>query len=367
MIPTEYDLVFEGGGARGLAFVGALRAFNEVGFKPKRLLGTSSGAIMCALVGAGYTPDELVTAVSETTNDGSPIFSTFMDAPEYGSFNKAIIDQSVSMQLLIKATQRLPWHQSISYEIINELMKIDLYRESFGFVECGGFYSGFAFSNWLKTKLALKRLNQAITLNDFHLKTGSDISLVASDTTEDEMLVLNYRTAPEVPVVSAVRMSMSIPFIWREIVWLKEWGQYRSRDKENHIIVDGGVLSNFPIALVEEETIESLDIMGGVDQGNVGTIGFLLDGSTDPASATMLNAIETSLPRLRTAQRVLKLLDTMMKTSDNSAIRKYSDKICRIPVKGYGTTEFRMAKEKLNILIGSGYRAMKQYIANYKE
>ncbi|NOQ15090.1 MAG: patatin, partial [Methyloprofundus sp.] len=42
----EYDLVFEGGGAKGSVFVGALEVFfkNERR-KSRRLLGTSAGAI----------------------------------------------------------------------------------------------------------------------------------------------------------------------------------------------------------------------------------------------------------------------------------------------------------------------------------
>ena len=42
---------------------------------------------------------------------------------------------------------------------------------------------------------------------------------------------LNHRTAPDVPVAMAVRMSMSIPFVWREVVWQKEWGTYCGIDK----------------------------------------------------------------------------------------------------------------------------------------
>ena len=57
-----------------------------------------------------------------------------------------------------------------------------------------------------------------------HQVKGCDLSLVVTDTTNREMLVLNHRTAPDVPVAMAVRMSMSIPFVWREVVWQKEWG-----------------------------------------------------------------------------------------------------------------------------------------------
>ena len=54
-----YDLVFEGGGAKGLAFVGALRALEERNVKPGRLMGTSAGAFMATLVAAGFSADKL--------------------------------------------------------------------------------------------------------------------------------------------------------------------------------------------------------------------------------------------------------------------------------------------------------------------
>ena len=40
---------------------------------------------------------------------------------------------------------------------------------------------------------------------------------------------LNHRTAPNCPVAWAVRMSMSIPFIWQAVVWEEAWGLYLER------------------------------------------------------------------------------------------------------------------------------------------
>jgi NTE family protein len=90
-----YDLVFKGGGAKGNAFVGALQAFNAAGHQHRCLVGTSAGAITAVLLGAGYTPEEMLAAATETlpgTND--PVFTTFMDAPIRGDFTKADIDKT---------------------------------------------------------------------------------------------------------------------------------------------------------------------------------------------------------------------------------------------------------------------------------
>src|SRR4051794_5642773 len=53
------DLVFEGGGGKGIGLAGAYGALRERGVVPKRVAGTSAGAITAALVAAGYEPAEL--------------------------------------------------------------------------------------------------------------------------------------------------------------------------------------------------------------------------------------------------------------------------------------------------------------------
>ena len=76
----EFDMVFEGGGAKGMAFVGALQAFDAGGHTPGRLLGTSAGAITATALAAGYTTEEIAEALLETV-DGKPVFTTFLGEP----------------------------------------------------------------------------------------------------------------------------------------------------------------------------------------------------------------------------------------------------------------------------------------------
>jgi NTE family protein len=47
--------VFEGGGVKGIAFVGALQAFEDAGFHWQNVAGTSAGAVASALIAAGYS------------------------------------------------------------------------------------------------------------------------------------------------------------------------------------------------------------------------------------------------------------------------------------------------------------------------
>jgi NTE family protein len=58
----EYKLgmVLSGGGSRGLAHIGVLKALGEEGIEPDCLSATSAGAIVAALYAAGYSPDEML-------------------------------------------------------------------------------------------------------------------------------------------------------------------------------------------------------------------------------------------------------------------------------------------------------------------
>src|SRR5918996_4748949 len=53
------DLVFEGGGVKGIGLAGAFAALEQRGFEHRSVAGTSAGAITAALVAAGYSSAEL--------------------------------------------------------------------------------------------------------------------------------------------------------------------------------------------------------------------------------------------------------------------------------------------------------------------
>jgi len=79
--PTPYrNLVFEGGGVRGLAYAGALEVLQEQGILQHidQVAGTSVGAVSALLIAVGYTPAEIKTIMEElkiqSFNDGRFIF-----------------------------------------------------------------------------------------------------------------------------------------------------------------------------------------------------------------------------------------------------------------------------------------------------
>jgi NTE family protein len=364
----QYDLVFEGGGAKGSTFVGAMRAFYEKGYTTRRLVGTSAGAITATLLAAGFTPDEMLAAVNERDTQGKPRFASFMDPPKASDFSQADKDNSDTMQLFKDAdVPFIPdWMEDgFDRKLIDALMILPHYRQLFCFVECGGLFAGDKFLTWLKEKLALKNPAYAeATLAQFYKITNNDLSLVTSDTDVGEMLVLNHRTAPDCPVAWAVRMSMSIPFVWREVVWKQEWGSYLGKNITGHRLVDGGVLSNFPIALVDKQPkpgSHAQAVMGDTIANDAGTIGLLIDESLEvPGQPKKSQGLGD---RLKIIKRVTRLVDTMTGAHDNIEIRTHEQLICRLPAAGYGTTEFDMEANRLKALIDAGYTAMKNHLS----
>jgi NTE family protein len=351
-----FDVVFEGGGAKGSAFVGALEVLKQQGHTIRRLVGTSAGAITATLIAAGYTPEELLAAVNEKQPNGKPRFAAFMDRPVKADFTQQQKDNSSTVKALEEV--RLPIGRET---IVNLLLDSGLYAQLFSFSECGGFFAGVNFRTWFAEKLAAKGIEATDTLASAFKKTGVDLSVVASDTHGVEMLVLNHRTTPDCPIVWAVRMSMSIPFIWQEVVWQEGWGQYCQKPKVGSTIVDGGVLSNFPIRLIDERVP---DIMGDTDPAGALNLGLLLDEGLAVPNTPATVAPPLLLEHLRSVQRVSRLIDTMMGAPDNAEMRQHEAEICRLPVKGYGTTEFNMSDERLAQLVEGGRQAMKAHLAS---
>ncbi|MFN2201141.1 MAG: patatin-like phospholipase family protein [Caldilineaceae bacterium] len=368
------DMVFEGGGAKGMAFVGALRElFQHERVRVGRLLGTSSGAIMATLLAAGYTVKEMEDALVERDENGRPVFESFMGDP--ATFSRETIDGSAIRTVL--RNMNLPvvgggLEEKIDDAIVSSLVTNELFRHIFSFVEQGGWYSAEAFVRWLQNKLntgsvdGIQRRYGESTLKQFFETTGKDLTLIAADTTGQRMLILNHRTAPDVPVVRAARMSMSIPLLWQEVIWQEEWGPYlfnkQEHDLTGHAIVDGGLLSTFPISLFLSDREDVMDVMGEPTTDNV--LGVLIDEAKavpgKPATRASTQAVD--LGALRTARRFRRIVDTALSAHDRMAIELYKQNIVRLPAKGYGTTQFDMTDEERSALVNAAADAMREFL-----
>ena len=364
-----FDLVFEGGGAKGFAFVGALDQFLGRGHAVDRLLGTSAGSIAATLVAAGYSMPELLAAMAEK-KDGKSVFAGFMGAPK--AFDGAVFKAGALNALLRRFD--IPFvpagaEDALRAKFLRYLAAKPPGNNLFSLIELGGWFSADAFLEWLERRLNEGKLNGmprnfgAMTMREYYAATEKDLSLVATDTSEHIMLVLNHRTAPDLPVRWATRMSMSIPLLWQEVVWNSDWGDYAGRDVSGHAIVDGGVVSNFPLELFLSSNKEVTALMGEKKSSHV--LGLLIDeklevpGARAPAPAGQGGF---QLGELKTVRRLENLVDTLLESHDKSVIEAFEDTVVRLPAAGYGTTEFEMTEERRELLIEAGRAAMKVYL-----
>lgn len=212
------DLVLEGGGAKGLATPGAVIRLLEAGYTFPRIAGTSAGALTAAVVAAvqrvEHTPERRVRRLRE------------------------ILDRL--------DTARIP-DSSVPYAPLLDLVAFPITT---------GVYRGDYIRNFLHTELKalgvetfgdLRRHDDG---DDAGLPADQHYSLVvmATDVTHGRQLRLpwDYRRAfdedpDEQLVADAVRMSISIPFYFTPRTLTDR------RTGEHSTIVDGGVLSNFPV------------------------------------------------------------------------------------------------------------------------
>lgn len=196
------DAVFEGGGMRGIGIIGALNYFNKKGYKWNRTAGTSVGAIIAALISAGYTPKEMQKIMVKTD------FTKFLDKD---------------------GIQRIP-----------------LVGRALGFIKEKGIYSGEYFENWASNLLKVKHIEK---FKDVSENGESKLKIIASDITRKKIMVLpdnlvDYGIDPmEFKIVNALRMSMSIPFYFKPV-------KFEYKDGISYI-VDGAVCCNYPIKVFD--------------------------------------------------------------------------------------------------------------------
>ncbi len=360
-------MAFEGGGAKGAVFIGALAELEARGFTPRRLVGTSAGAVIAVLAAAGYNADELAEALSERMPDGSSRMATFLDVPD--GFSEPELDRSAMQQLFDRVDIPLmpaATEARLERALMRGLLGVGAFRMLFSLLERGGLFAGDRLHAWLVERLDARRpgLGEA-GFAELAAVCGRDLSITVSDTTGEEMLVLNARTAPAFPVAWAVRASMSIPLVFQEVVWQPAWGSYRGRDLSGHVLIDGGVLSNFPIHLLTSNLAEIRAIMGPHDPSASPNLGLLIDERLpvegQPAAVPSALASIVELPPLR---RMTRLMETVLNAHDRAVIEASMamGEICRLPAGGYGALEFGMSDPRRRALIAAGRKATAAYL-----
>jgi NTE family protein len=294
---VKVNAVFEGGGVKAIALVGALKAAEERGMTFQGLAGTSSGAIISSLLAAGYTADEMKEMILEAP------FKSFL---------------------------KKTW-----------LHRINIIGTSIRIVVKKGLYSGDTLENWVRQKLLAKGIRYFGDLSPNKLR------IIASDITRGRLLVLpndiaQYGMEPEdLEIAKAVRMSTSIPYFFDPVILAK-----LKIYKQSIYIVDGALLSNFPLWIFDKAYTAS------DSKKVIPTIGFQLVGKNENIPKNIYGPLSMFQA----------LFSTMMDAHDERYIEKQNRfRTIKIPTLGVKTTEFDISKEVSLKLFESGMAAANDF------
>ncbi|HLW68584.1 MAG TPA: hypothetical protein VKS79_24910, partial [Gemmataceae bacterium] len=216
-----------------------------------------------------------------------------------------------------------------------------------------------------RIRVKWSKFTPTTTLKQFHAMTwvfGRELSVIAVDSTDAKPVVLNHRSAPDCPVVDAVRASISIPLVWPEVVWERNWGTYLGRDVSGHTLTDGGIMVNLGIKYVTDwDDPEVRKIMGERDEQPHIVIALLLDASLPVAGEA---APVEGKPPPKVVGEIIRLFNAMG-AWQGEAYKGKEELICHIPVKGFPGLELQPtpdAVNRLQTLINSGRCAMTEYL-----
>lgn len=281
------DGVFSGGGMKAIAYAGAIKALEEKNLVFKRLAGTSAGSIVAALLAVNYTADEIIDLLTKLN-------------PE--SFLKE--------RSWCKNLPMIRW-MTLYYRM--------------------GLYSGDSFEQWID---GLLRKKGVYTFGDLPFQR---LRIIVSDISSGTMVVIpddlpKYGVDPGTFRVShAIRMSCSLPFFFEPVPLTDSQGK-------KFLMIDGGVLSNFPLWLFD-------------------------GGSTLPVRPFIGLQLSSSKATL-SPKKIVNVLDffhriffTMKEAHDAAYISKYAaTNIVFIPVHKVETADFSISNEQKEALIQLGYK-----------
>ena len=321
------NLVFEGGGVKGIAYVGALDVLQEKEILKdiERIGGTSAGAINAILVGLNFSQEETRDVL------WSLDFKKLMD-DTWG---------------VIRDAKRL----------------IDEY----------GLYKGDYFRNWIGKLIKEKTGNSESTFGDIDAlkqkKGFKSLYFLGTNLSTTFSEVFSAEHTPRMCVADAVRISMSIPLFFAA-----------KRSTRGDVYVDGGVLDNYPVKLFDREKYISGD--GGAMPEyyekinkkvkklkrpvsnyiyNKQTLGFRLDSKeeiamfrdhAEPVVKKIDNFMEYSWALINT---ILNFQQNIHLHSDDWARTVYIDTL------GVNTTDFNLSDKKKQDLVKSGNKGAEDY------
>jgi len=191
------NLVFSGGGVKGITFVGNLLALQDLDILKTvtRFCGTSAGSIAATLLALKFTPNEMLNILGEL------------------DFNKLFTDDE--------------W----------------VITQAYDFTTKWGLCPGKDMMDLLAKLVEEKTGNPDTTFSELYELTGNDLVIVATNQSYARAEYLCKHNTPELPIRIAVRMSVSIPFIFEPYYHLENKCYY----------VDGGIVENYALTAFDGE------------------------------------------------------------------------------------------------------------------
>ncbi len=314
------NLVFKGGGVRGIAYMGALEVLDEYRIVDniERVAGTSAGAI------------------------GATLLSFRLSIPE----TKELFDSLDFSKIPQSATKTRRFK-------VPRFAEEESYRR---FITKYGWYSSEYLYQWLESVIADQCDGDGrATFADFQNRGFRDLYIIATNISRQRPEIFSTTHTPDVSVADAVRMSMSIPIFFESLRFDgKSFG-------DGDYYVDGGLFDNFPMHIFDNPDFSgrTWSFRDGI---NWETLGLFLYPDrylhpSDPEIPT--NVWEYLMLAFRNLYQSYELTYYETSTVDQHRTIEISD-------RGIATTDFDISLEgeKYNLLYESGKEAVRNFFSD---
>ena len=317
--PLTADLVLSGGGVRFIGLVGAIVALMDAGYSVQRVAGVSGGSVVGTILAAASQGDQLTAA--------------------------EIAELALSVPLA-------KWRDAAP---------IPLLGPALGFLLDDGLYRGDFARDWIRGELKNRGVSTwgdlAYDQDELLAERRYKAVVTAADLTTGQLVRLpwDYRRVygldpDEQSVADAVRASMSVPFFYRPVTLTSAAGRKST-------LVDGGVLSNFPVYTFDrpdgrEPLWPTFGI--GVMSEVTGGIGELV-----PALKP--------LRLFRQSALLEHLITTMLIGQDHTYLNQpwVSVRAIRVNSTDVGVLDFGLPRGRLTELYDNGYAAAQEFLAGW--
>ncbi|MCV7225188.1 patatin-like phospholipase family protein [Mycolicibacterium komossense] len=316
------DLVLSGGGVKGIGLVGAVAALLDAGYAPQRISGTSAGALVGAVLAGAVQSGEVTGArLKELTFEID--YRTFLD------------------QGLVE--------------------RVPVLGPAWGVLSGSGVYRGDALRKWIDTALARFGVSTFadLAISDKALPVEQRYRLVVTvaDVTLGQLVRLPwdyqrvYGLDPdEQSVADAVRASTAIPFFYQP-------AKLTSADGRTSTLVDGGLLSNFPI--------DSLDRTDG-KKPRWPTFGVTLMPNLPEGNDQLIPALRP-LHLLGGPTLLEQVVTTMLVGRDQAYLSQpwVQARTIRVNTADVGVLDFDLSERDKEALYDDGLRAGREFLRTW--